>query len=321
MDLIEYISNTNFHYLKQKTNFMMKSKKKFFVMCLALCGLITFSSCDDDVDPVNILPTGDETTYNLAARNSSGVSGTVKFEKLSDGSTLATIQLTGTTAGNTHPAHIHMNSAAEGGAIAITFNPIDGATGTSITTITGFDDNTTVRYEDIIAYDGYVNVHLSAADLTVVAQGDIGTNKLTGESKTYTLNAKDAPVSGTVKFEERMSGETLATLSLNGTVEDTMHVSHIHMNSAIEGGAIAVTFNPVTGVASGTATSVTNISNLDAGAGGGAITYDQILAYDGYVNVHYSATNLMTIVSQGDIGVNELTGESKTYTLNQKALQ
>ncbi len=112
-----------------------------------------------------------------------------------------------------------------------------------------------------------------------------------------------------------MSGDALATLSLNGTIQDTMHVAHIHMNSAIEGGAIAVTFNPVTGVASGTAMSMTNISNLDAGAGGGAITYNEILDYDGYVNVHYSATNLMTIVSQGDIGGNELTGVTKTYAL------
>lgn len=291
---------------------MMNFTKKLFMMSLALCSLIAFSSCDDDVDMVDVLPTGDFKTYNLLAKNNSGVSGTVKFEKLSNSSTLATIQLTGTSAGNMHPAHIHKNTALQMGAIAITFNPIDGATGKSVTTITSFDDQKTATYEDIIGYNGYVNVHLSATDLTVVSQVDIGINELTGKSKSYNLQARNSSgVSGTVKFEERKSGTTLATIDVNGTNSSLRaYPAHIHKNSALETGAIAITFNSVD---SASGKSMTNITKLDDGA---AITYTTLLGYDGYVNVHRASD--LGVVSQADIGGNELTTTSITYDLPTK---
>jgi hypothetical protein len=36
-----------------------------------------------------------------------------------------------------------------------------------------------------------------------------------------------------------------------------------------------------------------------------------LLNFDGYINVHLSATNLASLVAQGDIGQNELTAVSK----------
>jgi hypothetical protein len=94
-----------------------------------------------------------------------------------NGEALATIMLDGTPAGGMHPAHIHMNTAAESGAIAFTFNPVDGDTGMSMTNVSEFDDDTAFMYSDIMDYDGYVNVHASATDLaTLAAQGNIGAN-------------------------------------------------------------------------------------------------------------------------------------------------
>jgi len=49
---------------------------------------------------------------------------------------------------------------------------------------------------------------------------------------------------------------------------------------------------------------------------GAAITFDELLNYNGYLNVHQSETNLGTLIAQGDIGQNELTGVNKVYTLN-----
>ena len=48
--------------------------------------------------------------------------------------------------------------------------------------------------------------------------------------------------------------------------------------------------------------SMTQVEALDNGT---AITYDEILTFDGYINVHLSATQLSTIVAQGNIGSNE----------------
>ena len=99
------------------------------------------------------------------------------FAKRNNGTTLVTIDLDGTTDGNEHPAHIHMNTAAEGGGIVISLNAINGGTGQSKTSVMEKDDMTAITYDDMVEFDGYINVHNSASDLgTLVAQGDIGSN-------------------------------------------------------------------------------------------------------------------------------------------------
>ena len=258
--------------------------------------------------------TGDMKSYELSTRDVEGIMGTVLFQERENGEALATLMLDGTPDGGMHPAHIHMNTAAEGGDIAFTFNSVNGTTGMSKTNVAALDDGSMFGYADVIDYDGYVNVHLSADDLgTLVAQGDIGQNELTGESKSYELASRDVDgIMGTAMFEERVNGEALATLMLDGTPDGGMHPAHIHMNTAAEGGDIAFTFNSVNGT---TGMSKTNVAMLDDGSMFG---YADVLGYDGYVNVHLSAEDLGTLVAQGDIGQNELTGETKSYELGSK---
>jgi len=257
---------------------------------------------------------GNFKTYDLNQRDVAGISGSVLFEERANGEALATIMLTGTPDGGVHPAHIHMNTAAEGGSILYTFNPVDGSNGISRSNVATLDDGTMFGYDDVLEVDGYVNVHLSMNDLaTIVAQGDIGQNELTGESKSYDLGERDVPgISGTVLFEERINGEAQATIMLTGTPDGGMHPAHIHMNTAAEGGGILYTFTPVNGTSG---MSRSNLSMLDDGTMFG---YDDVLTVDGYVNVHLSMDDLATIVAQGDIGQNELTGESRSYDLGEK---
>jgi hypothetical protein len=179
-----------------------------------------------------------------------------------------------------------------------------GETGMSSITVSSLDDGTPISYSQLINFDGYINVHVSSSDLaTLVAQGDIGENALTGESKTYALGTAAVPgISGTATFSQRKNDETLVKVMLDGTPDGGMHPSHIHVNTAAEGGAIAVSFTPINGT---TGMSVTNISALNDDT---PITYDELLVFDGYVNVHLSAAELGTLVAQGDIGQNELTG-------------
>jgi hypothetical protein len=74
----------------------------------------------------------------------------------------------------------HVGSDPPGGSIYISLTNVigfgdDTGDGQSFTTVTETDDGTPVTYEDLIAYDGYINIHLSAENLaTVVAQGEIG---------------------------------------------------------------------------------------------------------------------------------------------------
>ena len=290
---------------------------KFLRLSLLMAVAILFVNCSDDDDAGPVGPVNPDTKmYTLGEFGDSGVSGMAIFEDQQDGSTKITLDLDGTAAGGSHPAHIHMNSAAQGGDILITLTSVDGASGMSTTIVSETNGGNAISYDDLLFVNGYINVHLSADDLgTIVAQGDVGQNELTGESKTYTLEERAVDgISGDITFEERANGFALATISITNTPADGMHPAHIHANSAAMGGDILFTFKPVDG-ASGMSMSDSREGQME---GELSYTYDDVLAVDGYVNVHLSADDLGTIVSQGDIGENELTGESKTYTLNEK---
>jgi len=272
-------------------------------LAFALMMVAGFASCDSDDDAVDIPFEGETKEYTLNTIGDSGVSGTVTFNENEDGSATVEFDLEGTEEGSVHPAHIHMNSAVETGKIVVTFNPITD--GESITEVSELDGEA-ITYEELVAYNGYINVHLSEDDLpTLVAQTDIGGNALTGESVSYDLNEMDiAGVSGVAVFEERENGETLATLDLEGTVDGNEHPAHIHVGSVADApGAIAITFTPVNGA---TGMSMTNIAMTDGTEDeeGEAITYEDLLTYNGYINVHASADDLETLAAQGNMGAN-----------------
>jgi hypothetical protein len=153
----------------------------------------------------------------------------------------------------------------------------------------------------MLLFDSYITVHLSANDLgTLVAQGDIGQNELTGATTSYTLNEKDAPgISGTATFSVRANGEALAELNIVNTPAGGSLPAHIHSRSVANApGGILFTFNPVNG---DTVISKINVSALNDNS---PFNYSDVLVVDGYINVHLSSMDLGTIVAQGDIGIN-----------------
>ncbi|WP_369993914.1 hypothetical protein [Winogradskyella sp.] len=267
---------------------------------------LTLTNCSLDDDGGGVTVTGESKTYTLVSVDDPNIFGTARFIENTNGSAIVELELIGTPSGGLHPAHIHFNTAAEGGDIAVTLGTVDGTTGFSSVIVSQLDNGTAITYDELLQFDGYINVHLSASDLgTLVAQGDIGENELTGEAKVYELDSVDDPmISGTATFQERVNGEALATLDLENTTDGAMHPAHIHANTAAEGGDIVFTFNSVNGT---TGLSQTNVDT---------ITYAEVLTIDGYINVHLSASDLGTLVAQGDIGQNELTGESKVYALS-----
>lgn len=158
---------------------LISDVKKFpaFIFIVGLAVLMASCGDDDDATDPDDDPYADGEAYTLSAVGDSGVSGTVDFQKNDDNSTTVIIELSGTSEGNNHPAHIHFNDVAEGGDIAVTLGEVNGGTGRSETIVTMFDDSTTVSYEELIAFDGHVNVHQSTDSIAVlIAQGDIGAN-------------------------------------------------------------------------------------------------------------------------------------------------
>jgi len=111
-----------------------------------------------------------------------GLPGNVAFQEVTSTLTLVTLQLDaggGATGANvSHPAHIHNNSASEGGSIAVYLSPIDGSD-------PGARSSKLVErpYDELTSFDGYVNVHESVANLgNVVSQGNIGANAQSSSS-------------------------------------------------------------------------------------------------------------------------------------------
>jgi len=75
------------------------------------------------------------------------------------------------------------------------------------------------------------------------------------------------------------------------------------MNSAIDGGTVVISFNPVDATGKSSTSTTT-------------MTYTQLIAYDGFIKVHKSSSEPNVILVQGDIGGNVITTTNKTYTLD-----
>lgn len=293
---------------------MLNMKNKLFKLStlssMLIAMIMLFIGCKKD-GPMPQL-TGMNKQFMLLSKSNPAISGTVTFAKRDDNATLITVQLNGTSAGASHPAHIHANTAAETGGILLDLTAIDGASGKSETVVKTLKDGPAITYEQLINLNGYVNVHLSSSDLaTLIAQGDIGLNELTSTSKVYTLRSvSNAAISGTATFTKRVSGKTLVSIALTVTTAGVTSIAHIHTNSVAQTGGVVVDLTSINGA---TGKSETSINKLNTGV---EITYDELLNFNGYINVHESASALSTLIAEGDIGRNELTSTSKTYTLS-----
>lgn len=119
----------------------------------------------------------------------------------------------------------------------------------------------------------------------------------------YSLKAKDVlGVTGTVTFTETSNTVTTISITLTGVPSGT-HPAELCMNSAIEGGAVSIALNAVdvTGKSS-TATTL--------------MTYNQLVAYDGFIKVLKSTAEPGVILAQGDIGGNVITSTNIAYSLD-----
>ena len=125
---------------------------------------------------------------------------------------------------------------------------------------------------------------------------------------TYQLLVKDQlGVSGTVTFTQTSSTITTVLITITGS-DSAYHPAYIRSNSAVEGGAVAITLTPVIG-----GSSTTQVTRLDNGS---AINYSQLTQIDGYLDVDESSSNQSLIIAEGDVGGNLLTGTKINYTLD-----
>lgn len=119
----------------------------------------------------------------------------------------------------------------------------------------------------------------------------------------YNLMVKDVlGVTGTATFIETSSTTSTIEIQLFGAPSGS-HPAELCMNSAVEGGNVIVTLNPV----EGNGTSSTKVT---------AISYAQLNAYDGFIKVMKSSSEPEVILAMGDIGGNVITTTNISYSLD-----
>lgn len=262
--------------------------------------------------------TGTSESYALNYRVNSSNPTSIAFvtfaeaEKSGNSYTYVIINSLGGPEGS-HPAHIHEGDATANGDIAISLSNVsidaDGV-GTSITEIKEFDAGNMVNYASLVDYDGYINVHYMNDLSMLIAQGDVGGNSLTGNSETYALGSVAiSGISGEATFYERKNGYSRVVVKLDGSIPGD-HPNHLHLGTAPpDNGPIHISLSHIGADGYG----VTDVRNLfDSGTDdlaspggmntGDPISYTELLALETYLNVHFSDTDLSTLIAQGNTG-------------------
>ena len=274
--------------------------KTFFKILLVL-PLVLLSSCRSDDAETDTVTELETKSYILTAEENSGISGTVRFIKNSNFTLSIELNLVGTEDNDYHSAFLYMDNAANNGEdIALTLDITDGETGVSNTVFTKLDDDTPISYEELLDFDGHIEVKSNDNTLnTPVANADIGENELTSVQVTYTLDERElTDASGEIIFKKRKNGEALAVFSLIGTPSSGLHPAFIRSGNMVgASGTNIFTFNAINGT---TGASHTNVEMLDDGT---SFMYDDVITVNGYIDVELSATNTL-LIAQGNIGSN-----------------
>jgi hypothetical protein len=241
--------------------------------------------------------------YTLGTAGDSGLNGTVVFQKEQNGTRIS-ISLTGADPHKSYPVAIYENTVAEEGNLSINLGGINGSTGKLDTLLQQLDNGVSISFTELVNFNGHIRINESGPEGVLVAQGDIGGNRLTGNSKTYAVDSSgNAAVTGTFILQERKNGNTLASLTLSGT--DTIHTypAFVHegkapADSAATTGKVTITLGDVDAK---TGKLVKNIKQKDDNS---AIPFKDLITYDGYVSVEQKDQQGGIVVAQGNIGRN-----------------
>ncbi|MBC7389632.1 MAG: CHRD domain-containing protein [Opitutaceae bacterium] len=251
---------------------------------------------EDEPTPVPVVVPPAEvksTTYQLDAKEL-GNSGTAVFTEKSGGQTIVDLNIKNISVGSgPYLAHIHIKSAAETGDPVYLLTPVNDK-GQSSTVIN-------VAYSELINYDGYINVHKNATSL--LSQGDIGGNVLTGDKKEYTIaEANTSGVgSGILLLQKRKNGNTLATLTFPGAISTDSYPIKIRNGNigAIEGELLLKLQNNVDGYSKMAKNTIRTLKGVSA-------NYDALLNQTMYLEVYKSSIGLDStkVIARANIGKN-----------------
>lgn len=267
---------------------------------IALAVMMIVSSCArEKVEDV----LGLQEDYTLASAGDTGLSGTIVFTKEQNGTRIS-LSLTGADPTKSYSAALNENASIEGGNTVISLGAIPGNTGKLDTVIQQRDNGVATSYTELVNFNGHITIRENGTEGTVVVQADIGGNKLTGNSKTYSVDSvQNAGIKGNFILQERKNGNTLASLTLSGTSILNTYPAYVREGKApADSGATAGRITITLGDADAkTGRLARNIKQKDDNS---AIQFKDLLTYDGYVSIEQKDPLGSIVVAQGNIGQN-----------------
>lgn len=133
---------------------------------------------------------------------------------------------------------------------------------------------------------------------------DVATTTSSLRTKEIILNPTAGNAqSGKAVIAENADHSFNVNITLQSTVKDTVMIMHIHNGSITSPGTIAIPLTNITGTANGQATGTTlNITSATSATGATVpVSYDNVITYAGYFNIHYSAAQIANVVANGNI--------------------
>lgn len=273
-------------------------RTKYVGLLISILGLF-FINCSSDDENTPPIPTGKTKEYTLSKTQFSDITGSINFIENTNRSTTVSIKLNNIVKGINVIARLRRNTANIGGGIAIDLNDIDNQTGESITTIYKLDNGTSISFEQLEDFEGYLAIEGNGDNEGILfAFKDLGPNELTGKKITYNLFSNNATINGFAQLEERKKGTSSLIVGLfetNNIIElpCTLHIKQENNNTEYIHQLSPIRINPK-GYGF---TELTEINNS-------LINFEDVLKLDGYINVTES-NNTMISISKGSIGIGE----------------
>ena len=162
-----------------------------------------------------------------------------------------------------------------------------------------FTEGELISFDAILGYDGHVKLFESINGIqTLIGYADIGSNILTADNQTYPISAQNGSnINGILLFEERVNGEAVVTVDLEGLDSQSVYEAIIYsgaVESTEEESAVLV-LNPFDGQ---TGVSWTNVAPIE----GFEMDYNTLVSLDGHLKVILIQEDLL--VASGNIGIN-----------------
>src|SRR5690606_25855138 len=141
-------------------------RKKFPLLYLFMLSIV-LAGCSNDSPENTDEITPNSVTYQLNSVAKPEVSGKITFKKIDDATTEVTLQLNGSST-DINIGHFHLNNALQGAPVAIPLNKIECDCENSITIVTKLDNGQAISYEELVNFNGYVDIHRSESEMDVI---------------------------------------------------------------------------------------------------------------------------------------------------------